>query len=352
MAEHSHLAITVLDAGNDNDFKWPCRASQPQSHAARQPYHGRLPAEHTMNESSGDDFALDHGLLRRRFARAAASADGADVLAREISRRMDERLDYIRIDPRRVLDLGCGTGADLPQLARRFPQAGLLAADFAVPMLARTGQRLRSETPPRGLLRRLLGGKAGTLPHVAADARKLPFARGSFGLVWSNLMLPALDDPLPALREIHRTLEIGGLLMFSTLGPDSLRELRAALPRTAGERVHRFIDMHDLGDALVKAGFADPVMDMEMLTLTYTEMDGLLSDLRASGAANAALTRPRGLSGRTGWAQARAAYEALRRDGRLPATFEIIQGHAWKAAPKTTEDGRSIVRFQPRPAAH
>ncbi|ENO90416.1 methyltransferase domain-containing protein [Thauera linaloolentis] len=305
-----------------------------------------------MNERTGDEgFALDHGLLRRRFGRAAASSDGADVLAREIARRMDERLEYIRIEPKRVLDLGCGTGPDLAQLARRFPRAAILAADFAAPMLARAGLRQRGEAPQPGLLRRLLGSRPAPLPHAVADARSLPFARGSLGMVWSNLMLPALDDPLPALQEIHRTLEVGGLLMFSTLGPDSLRELRAALPHTAGERVHRFIDMHDLGDALVKAGFADPVMDMEMLTLTYTELDGLLSDLRATGAANAALTRPRGLSGRTGWAQARAAYEALRQDGRLPATFEVIQGHAWKAAPKTTEDGRSIVRFQPRPTA-
>ena len=298
-----------------------------------------------------EDFALDHALLRRRFALAAASSDGADVLAREVARRMDERLDYIRVAPGRVLDLGCGTGADLPRLAERFPQATVLAADYAAPMLERAGTRVRGEAPSPGLLRRMLGKRPPALAHVVADARHLPFARASLGLVWSNLMLPALDDPLPALQEIHRTLEVDGLLMFSTLGPDSLRELRSVLPQHAGERVHRFIDMHDLGDALVKAGFADPVMDMEMLTLTYTDLDGLLQDLRATGASNAARRRPRGLSGRSGWAQARAAYEALRQDGRLPATFEIIQGHAWKAAPKTTEDGRSIIRFQPRPAS-
>lgn len=298
-----------------------------------------------------DDFALDRKLLRRRFARAAATRDDADVLAREVARRMDERLDYIRVEPKRVLDLGCGTGADLPRLAQRFPQAVLLAADFAPPMVARAGQRLRECAPSPGLLRRLLGSRQAPLPHVVADACSLPFRHRSLDMVWSNLMLPALDDPLPALKEIHRTLEVGGLLMFSTLGPDTLRELRGALPQTGGERVHRFIDMHDLGDALVKAGFADPVMDMEMLTLTYTDLDSLLRDLRSSGANNAAQSRPRGLSGRTGWAQARAAYEALRHDGRLPASFEIIQGHAWKAPPKTTEDGRNIIRFQPRPPA-
>ncbi len=305
-----------------------------------------------MSEApAGMDFSLDRALLRRRFARAATTSDGADVLAREVARRMDERLEYIRSEPRRVLDLGCGTGADLPRLAQRFPQAMLLAADFAAPMLAHAGARLRAETQTPGLLRRMLGRSPAPLPHVLADACALPFARGSLGMVWSNMMLPALDDPLPVLQEIHRTLEVDGLLMFSTLGPDSLRELRAALPADAGERVHRFIDMHDLGDALVKAGFADPVMDMEMLTLTYTDLDGLLQDLRATGTNNAASTRSRGLSGREGWARARASYEALRQDGRLPATFEIIQGHAWKPAPKTLDDGRSIVHFQPRPPA-
>ena len=304
----------------------------------------------TANEPpAAPGFTLDRGLLRRRFERAAPHYDAADALAREVARRMDERLDYIRLSPQRVLDLGCGTGADLPRLAERFPAATLLAADFAPAMLARAGVRLRPQGG--GLLRRLIGGRPAAAPHFVADARALPLARASLGLVWSNLMLPALDDPLPAFREVHRTLQVDGLFMFSTLGPDTLRELRAVLPAAAGERVHRFIDMHDLGDALVQAGFSDPVMDMEIVTLTYPDLDTLLQDLRHSGGANAATSRPRGLSGRREWAEARAAYERLRRDGRLPATFEIIQGHAWKAAPKTTEDGRSIVRFQPRPPA-
>ncbi len=295
------------------------------------------------------DFALDRNLLRRRFGCAAATCNRADVLVREVARRMDERLDYIRVTPRRILDLGCGTGADLPRLTERFPEATLLAADFAPAVVAQANARIR---PPAsgGLFRRLLRSAPSPLPHFAADARALPLARASLGLVWSNLMLPAIDDPLPVFREIHRCLEVGGLLMFSTLGPDTLRELRAALPAHRGDRVHRFIDMHDLGDALVQAGFSDPVMDMEMLTLTYAELDDLLEDLRSSGAANAAVGRPRGLSGRKEWADARAAYERLRRDGRLPASFEVIQGHAWKATPKTTEDGRTIVRFQPRPS--
>ncbi len=288
------------------------------------------------------DYRLDRALLRHRFGRAAASV--ADPLVREIARRMDERLDYIRIEPRRILDLGCGTGEDIPRLAQRYPQATVFGADFALPMLARASGQRGSHTS--GLLRRLLGHRAP--PLAAADASALPLARASLSLIWSNLMLPSLDDPLPALKEMHRTLETGGMLMFSTLGPDTLKELRTVLPAENGERVHRFIDMHDLGDTLVAAGFSDPVMDMEMLTLTYPDLDSLLRDLRANGCTNATTTRPRGLSGRRGWDTARAAYNRLRNDGRLPVSIEVIQGHAWKAAPKTTEDGRSIVHFQPR----
>ena len=292
--------------------------------------------------AAAKEFALDRRLLIRRFGRAAATYDQVSVLAREVARRMDERLDYIRVEPKRILDLGCGTGADLDAFGRRYPAAARIGADFALPMLARA-------RGGRGLLGRLRAfGRPAAPALVAADATALPFARACMSLVWSNLMLNWLADPLPALREMHRVLEVDGLLMFSTLGPDTLKELRAALPDAIGERVHRFIDMHDLGDALVQAGFSDPVMDMEVLTLTYADPDELLRDLRLSGSANASAARPRGLAGRSGWGSARRALDALRRDGRLPATFEVVQGHAWKAAPKTTEDGRAVIRFQPR----
>ncbi len=292
--------------------------------------------------SAPADFTLARELLVWRFGRAAATYDEVAVLAREVARRMDERLDYIRIEPKRILDLGCGTGADFEALGKRYPKAMRIGADFALPML----DRARGERSLFGRLRSL--GRSAPPSLVCADAPALPFARASLSLVWSNLLLNWLADPLPALREMHRVLETDGLLMFSSLGPDTLKELRAALPSTHGERVHRFIDMHDLGDALVQAGFSDPVMDMEVLTLTYTDLDELLRDLRFSGSANASRARPRGLAGKSGWAAARNALEALRRDGRLPATFEIVQGHAWKAQPKTTDDGRAVMQFQPR----
>lgn len=287
-----------------------------------------------------EDFTLDHTLLRRRFAANAQHAREADFLAREVASRMAERLDYIRIEPRRILDLGCGHGADLPMLAQRYPQAERIGLDFALPLL----NLAREE---RSLFQRLLG-KARGPALLCADATALPLARASVQLVWSNLLLSCLSDPLPAFRECNRVLEVGGLLMFATLGPDTLKELRAALPAHTGERVHRFIDMHDLGDALVQAGFSDPVMDMQTLTLTYTELDSLLRDLRQAGANNAATTRPRGLTGRRGWLNARKQLDTLRQEGRIPATIELVFGHAWKAAPKQTEDGRAIIQFKSR----
>jgi malonyl-CoA O-methyltransferase len=179
---------------------------------------------------------------------------------------------------------------------------------------------------------------------VAADALQLPLKAASAGLVWSNLLLHWLDDPLPALAEAHRILEVGGLLMFSTLGPDTLKELRSAFA-DGYAHTQRYIDMHDLGDMLVACGFADPVMDMEIVTLTYDSFDAMLAELRAAGATCAMRSRRHGLAGRHAWEAAKAAYEALRADGKLPATFEVVYGHAWKAQSKKTPDGRSVIRF-------
>lgn len=298
-----------------------------------------IPTRHRM--PTNRDFELDQNLIRRRFSASAATAREADFLAREVASRMAERLDYIRLEPTRILDLGCGHGADLALLAARYPQAECFGLDFALPLLALA-------RPERGLLERMLGRKPG--PRlVCAEASQLPLARASIQLLWSNLMLNWLSDPLPTFRECHRVLEVGGLLMFATLGPDTLRELRAALPDHAGERVHRFIDMHDLGDALVNAGFADPVMDMQSITLTYPDLDALIRDLRASASTNAAKPRPKGLSGKAGWQAARDKLLKATVDGRLPATIELVFGHAWKAAPKQIEDGRAIIQFAHKP---
>jgi malonyl-CoA O-methyltransferase len=195
--------------------------------------------------------------------------------------------------------------------------------------------------------RRKLGiGAAPSL--VCADAERLPFAAGSVDLVFSNLALQWCD-PARAFGEAARVLRVGGLLIFSTLGPDTLKEMRAAFAAADPEpHVNTFVDMHDLGDALVHAGFADPVMEMEILTLEYDSLDRLVADVRGIGASNALPGRSRGLGGRGRWKRAEAAYERFRRDGILPATYEVVYGHAWKAQPRTAPDGRSIVQLHPR----
>jgi malonyl-CoA O-methyltransferase len=281
---------------------------------------------------------VDRRRVGRHFSRVAVDYPQGDFFAREIDRRMQERLDYVRIEPKRVLDLGCSRSASLPALSARYPQAQQIGLDISPAMLS-AGQVAR----PSWQRWLGLGGKSDPL-RIAADATQLPLASRSTDLIWSNLLLHWLDDPLPALAEAHRVLDVGGLLMFSTLGPDTLKELRAAFS-DGYAHTQRFIDMHDLGDMLVSCGFADPVMDMEVLTLTYDDFDEMLRELRAAGSACAMKSRRHTLTGRDTWAKARASYETLRREGKLPATFEIVYGHAWKVAAKKTEDGRSVIRF-------
>ncbi|MGH8800255.1 MAG: methyltransferase domain-containing protein, partial [Casimicrobiaceae bacterium] len=207
-------------------------------------------------------------------------------------------------------------------------------------------------TGARSLSRRLLGALAAATRErpvlVCGDVCRLPFKGASFDLVWSNLALQWVDELPAALGEFHRVLDVDGLLSFTTFGPDTLKELRSAFAAADdAAHVNRFLDMHDIGDMLVQAGFADPVMDMEMITVTYGDAASLMSDLKAIGAQNARLERLRGMTGRRKWQRMLAALEGFRRDGRLPATFEVVYGHAWKPAPRFTDDGRAIVRFEP-----
>jgi len=284
-------------------------------------------------------FGLDRAQVRRAFERAAAAGGDAAVLQREVERRMFERLDYIRCRPHRVLDFGCGVGHGLKLLRRRYPGADLLGMDFAPGVLSEA----KREESLFERARRLVSGSARF--HLCADFARLPLRAASVDMVWSNLALAWASDPLAALREVHRVLIAGGLLMFSSYGPDTLKELKAAFG--AGARhVHSFIDMHDLGDMLVAGGFAAPVMDMEVITLTYSEVPALLRDLKASGETCAARDRQRGLMGRRAWERMLASYERERKEGRLPATIEVIYGHAWKSEPRTTVDGRRIIEVE------
>jgi malonyl-CoA O-methyltransferase len=258
--------------------------------------------------------------MRADFAAAAATYDEAAVLARETGRRLAERLDLVRLAPKRVADIGCATGDGVRELQKRYPEALPLAVDFARPML----HSVKSRVPFWERLR-------GRSPRVVnADVRALPIASGSLDLVWSNLMLHWLADPLPAFGELHRVLGVGGLLTFAMLGPDTLKELRAA----GATSLRKFPDMHDIGDLLVAAGFADPVMDMEIIAIAYRSPRQLLADQRHLGVRD-------GLLGRLPWREWRRIFAHW--DGQ--ASFEIVYGHAWKAEPKVAADGRAIVRF-------
>ncbi len=281
---------------------------------------------------------VDRPQVSRSFSRVAATYPQADFFVREIDKRMQERLDYVTLTPQRILDLGCSRGGSFAGLAARYPKAELLGLDLAPSML------LEDQVKPALWQRWLGAGRSGPL-RVAADAGKIPLKSQSTALVWSNLMLHWLNDPLPMFSEAHRVLEVGGLLMFSTLGPDTLKELRAAFA-DGYAHTQRFIDMHDLGDMLVGCGFADPVMDMEVITLTYDNLDTMFSELKAAGGQCAMQARAHGLTGKQAWRNARSSYESLRKDGKLPATFEVIYGHAWKVAPKKTGDGRAIVNLE------
>ena len=262
--------------------------------------------------------AIDKAAARRSFDAAAAGYDQVAVLQREIAQRMLERLGYIRLAPRRVLDLGCGTGLALDGLAKRYRRAELIALDFAPSMLRQARRRGHWLNRPR---------------LVCADAEQLPLADDSVDLVFSNATLQWINDLDGTFRELLRVLRPGGLLLFSTFGPDTLKELRAAWAAVDGAgHVSPFLDMHDIGDALVRARFADPVMDVERMTLTYGEVGELMRDLKQLGARNALTGRPRGLTGRRRLAALAAAYERERRDGRLPATYEVVHGHAWVTA--------------------
>jgi malonyl-CoA O-methyltransferase len=168
-------------------------------------------------------------------------------------------------------------------------------------------------------------------------------------MVWSNLALAWASDPLAALRELHRVLASGGLLMLSSYGPDTLSELRAAFGAASpGPHVHSFADMHDVGDMIVAGGFAEPVMDMERITLTYSNVPALARDLKTSGQTCAATDRRRGLMGQAAWRTMVDEYERERKSGSLPATVEVVYGHAWKGAPRVAADGRQIVKWETR----
>jgi malonyl-CoA O-methyltransferase len=261
-----------------------------------------------------ENSALDPVWVRRSFDRAAATFDAAAVLHAEVRGHLLERLDFTDLAPSVIVDAGAGTGHASRALARRYPKARIVAVDWSLGML-RAASRRRFWRPP--------------FARVCAAAERLPLADGSVDLILSNLMLQWCDHER-VFAEFRRVLAPRGFLSFTSLGPDTLRELRAAWQQVDSRgRVHRFLDMHDLGDALVRAGFAAPVLDVERYTLTYADVRRLAADLKAAGSRNALSGRLKALTGPRRFAALEAAYEAYRHEGRLPATYEVVYGQAW-----------------------
>ena len=283
--------------------------------------------------------------VRRQFDLRAARLSRHAVLLREVEGRLADRLDYIRLAPRRILDVGCGSGGSRELFDKRFATARWLGVDLSLAMLnahTRTGGVIRS------MLGHLFGVRRSNSDLVCADAARLPFADGTFDLLFSNLMLHWHPAPHAVFPEWKRVLSVEGLALFSCFGPDTLQELRAACVEGLGTALPMpFIDMHDFGDMMVAAGLATPVMDVERIHLTYASPQQLLDEVRALGG-NPRDDRRRGL---VSTAAARALLAALerRRDqaGRIALTFEIAYGHAWKPAPrKPSESVISLERLR------
>ncbi len=266
-------------------------------------------------------FALDRRAVARAFGRASAQYDAAARLQAQVRAELLGRLEHFALSPSVILDAGAATAPATVQLVRRYPQAMVVAFDLAHGMLVQAARRL-------GLRDRLFGGRFGhPFQRVCGDVHRLPLASGSVQLVFSNLMLQWSDDLDAALREIRRVLAPGGLFTFSSFGPDTLRELREAWAAVDGDaHVNPFVDMHDLGSALARAGFAEPVLDVDRHRLDYADPGELMRELQRIGARNALVERPRGLMGRRRLAGMQQAYRDAhaRPDGRVTATWEVI----------------------------
>jgi malonyl-CoA O-methyltransferase len=265
-----------------------------------------------------DEYRIDKARVRASFSRAADSYDAAAVLQKKVREEMLDRLSLINIAPNAMLDAGCGTGLGSFSLQKKFKSAQLISLDIAFGMLQKTAEQ-------QPWLQKILSKQQ----LICADIESLPIASNSMNLLWSNLALQWCNDLDAAFNEVTRVLQPDGLFMFSTFGPDTLKELRAA-SSNGHTHVSRFIDMHDIGDALTRAGFSAPVLDVEHYTLTYDDVKGVMKDLKSIGAHNATFGRNRGLAGRGFLSNLTQQYEQFRTQGKLPATFEVIYGHAWK----------------------
>ena len=279
--------------------------------------------------TSDDAYRLRTSDIRRSFDRASECYDRFAVIESRVREEILARLELVDLKPRVILDAGCATGSWGGMLLKRYKRSRLLALDMSVGML---------------LQARMKRPRFRKLDVICADAAAIPLPDASVDLICSNLMLPWCDDIDQVFREFRRVLSPRGLLTFSTLGPDTLAELRQSW-RSVDDKIHvnLFVDMHDIGDALVRAGLAEPVMDVDYYHITYARLIDLMREIKAVGAHNMNHGRPRGLTGRNRFRSVEAAYNKFSRDGRLPATCEIIFGQAWGPRAKTGSGGAEVM---------
>jgi len=268
--------------------------------------------------------------IKQHFSQAAPTYDEAAILQKTVAERVDERLALTTLNPNVVVDIGAGTGLLTQKVIQRYPQAKVFAIDLSLEMLKQAKIRLKTNKfnwLPQSVW------QADGATMLNADAYSLPLRDRSVDLLVSNLMLQWCDDLDSVFAEFRRVLRPEGLIMFTTFGPDTLKELKKAWAMADGVDAHvnQFVDMHDIGDALIRNGFGQPVMDVEHFTLTYDKPMGVLKDLKAIGATNASLNRNKGLMGKRRFHRMLEAYETMRLEGKIPATYEVVHGHAWSA---------------------
>jgi len=275
---------------------------------------------------------LDKHAIRQHFERAAETYDAAAVLQKEIAKRLCERLDYIKLQPKRVLDVGCGTGYITADLLKRYPKSQVIALDIALNMAQKSKQHRAGLFRSKPLA-------------ICADAESLPLKNESADLVISNLMMQWSNNLTDTFRSFHATLSPNGLLLFTTFGPDTLKEVRESWASVDNKpHTSNFADMHEIGDALLGAGFIDPVTDMETITMTYADVRQLMRDIKQIGATNSDEARQKGLMGKHKLKAFEQAYEQFKTSDNLyPATWEIIYGHAWVGEGVKTDNFKGIA---------
>jgi malonyl-CoA O-methyltransferase len=262
--------------------------------------------------------------ISKAFNRHAAEYELAAIVQQEIGMRLLERLQYLKMKPERILDLGCGPGFFSRELALMYPKAQIVGLDLAQLMLL--------EARKKHSWRRKWS-------LVAADMKQMPFATGSFDLIFANQVIH-WGTPLPQVfRELNRVMKINGCLMFTTLGPDTLKELKNAWACVNHHaHVNAFLDMHDVGDCLMAEHFLEPVMDMEWLVVHYETLSKLLKSIKSQGVKNINSGRNEGLTGKNSWKQFEQNYPQTP-NGKYPLTYEVVYGHAWKGEQRKTGNG-------------